>query len=139
MDKQAVIDKIQNYTYYSNRLKEIKEQIERAGYGKTTATYGNLAGGGGSGNSSKVESKGIKHYELDGKKLYYENKIAEIKRLIEHSGLDKREKALMWWIARNGKLQAYARRERIGKDNVYKIRDRAVNKIIAANTPQNAI
>ena len=136
MDAEKLLETIQNYTYYLARLREVREDIAKLAP-KVTATYGNLAPSMGNGFSSKVEQQGNILYELHKKEKMYGRKIAIIKHYIEKSGLTDQEKQLMWWLARNGKLQAYARRERIGKYNVYKIRDRAVRKIIAANNPQN--
>ena len=136
MTKNDVMQKIQSYTYYKARYKEVKERLASMSY-KTTATYGNLAPSTGGGFTSKVETYGEKSYDLHKKERAIHSKLAEIVRLIERSGLTDREKGVMWWIAKNGKLQAYARREHIGKDNVYKIRDRAIGKIIAAHAPHN--
>lgn len=138
MCKEEVMAKIQDYTYNMERLQEIREQIKSIVY-KTTATYGNLAPSAGSGFSSKVEDMGNRRHMLRQKECIYERKVQEITRMIEHSGLTEREKELMWWVARCGKLQAYARQEKIGKFNVYKIRDRAVEKIIAAQIQQNVV
>lgn len=138
MDGKEIISKLQCYTYNSARLKELQEELQSICC-KVTPTYGNLAPSTGGGFNSKVEDIGNRRHDLKKKMRVYELKIAEVRRLIEHSGLDEREKALMWWIAKNGKLQAFARREHIGKDNVYKIRDRAVRKILAAITPQNVV
>ena len=136
MNEKDLIEKIQNYSYYKARLKEVQEQLESMAY-KVTATYGNLAAAASNSFTSKVETYGNKKYELHKKEAAIKANIAEIERYINCSGLDSKESALMWWIANNGRLAAYARREHIGKDNVYKIRDRAVKKIIAAHTPQN--
>lgn len=137
MDKQAVLDKITEYSYNKARLAELKEQLDSINY-KTTATYGNLAPTMGSGfNNSKVEDMGNRRYEIERAMQPYKRKIAEVRRMIESSGLTDVEKGVMWWLARTRNLQAYARRERIGKDNIYKIRDRAVNKIIAALNTHN--
>lgn len=136
MDGKEVISKLQNYTYSRERLAELQERLDSI-CPKVTTTYGNLAPSTGGGFSSKVEDMGNRIHDLKQKMRAHERKIAEVRRMIEHSGLDKREKGIMWWIANNGKLQAYARREHIGKDNVYKIRDRAVKKIIAAQELQN--
>lgn len=137
MDKQAVLDKITEYSYNMARLAELKERLDSINY-KTTATYGNLAPSTGSGfNSSKVEDMGNRRHEIELAMQPYKRKIAEVRRMIEKSGLTDVEKGVMWWLSRNGKLQAFARREHIGKDNIYKIRDRAVSKIIAAQKPQN--
>lgn len=139
MDKQAVLDKITEYTYNMARLAELKDKLDSINY-KTTATYGNLAPAMGSGfNNSKVENMGNRRHEIELAMQPYKRKIAEVRRMIEHSGLTDVEKGVMWWLSRNGKLQAYARRENIGKDNIYKIRDRAVNKIIAAYNTQNVV
>lgn len=135
MEKKDVLQIIENYGYYSARLKDIEEQLQSI-VEKVTPTYGNDTTVP-SGFNSKVENNALKRYELHRKELTYKKKMAEAKRLIECSGLDEREKGVMWWLARYGKLAAYARREHIGKDNVYKIRDRAIVKIIAANKPQN--
>lgn len=138
MDEKELISKITGYSYNMARLEEINEQLQSICI-KITATYGNLAAASGGGFRSKVEDIGNRRYELKVKRAVYERKVLEVRRLIDDSGLDDREKGLMWWIANNGKLQAYARREHIGKDNVYKIRDRAVKKIIAANITQNVV
>lgn len=136
MDKEAVLNKLSNYSYYSARLEETREQHKSICY-KVTATYGNLAGSGGGGYGSKVEDMGNRRIDLERKMREYKAHVSEVYRMIEKSGLDEREKKLMWCIANNEKLQAFARREHIGKDNVYKIRDRAIEKIIAANKTRN--
>lgn len=138
MTKQDVMQVIESYNYNIARLLEIEKRIESI-TPKVTATYGNVAGGRGSGVSNPVESQGVRISDLKRKAHKHKVEVQKVVRMIEHSGLSKREKELMWWLARNGKLQAFARREHIGKDNVYKIRDRAVNKIIAANSPQNVV
>lgn len=136
MDEKEVMRIVQSYTYNVARLEEVEEQLKSI-CPKTTPTYGNLAPTTGGGFSSKVEEMGNRIYSLKKKACMYESKVLQVRRMINRSGLDEREKQLMWWIANNGKLQAFARREHIGKDNVYKIRDRAVSKIIAATKPQN--
>lgn len=134
MDKEAVLRKLSSYSYYSARLEEAREQLKSICY-KVTATYGNLAGSGGGGFSgSKVEDVGNRRIELEMKMRSYKAHINEVYSMIEESGLDEREKRLMWCIANNEKLQGFARREHIGKDNVYKIRDRAIEKIINHKT-----
>lgn len=136
MDAEKIKDKLENYTYNLNRLAEVQEQINSL-CPKITPTYGNLAPAFGGNNDSKVERQGNRDIELEQRRNGYLQKVLEVRHMIEHSNLNKTEKAILWWIAHNGRLAAYARRERIGKDNVYKIRDRAIEKIIAANTPQN--
>ena len=136
MEHEDVMAKIQNFSYNRERLREVHAQLESMTY-KTTATYGNLAASMSTGFSSKVEKYGNRSYELHKKEAKLKRKLDEIVKLIQYSGLDNREKALMWWLANNGKLQGFARRQRIGKFNVYKIRDRAVKKIIAAYKTQN--
>lgn len=137
MDKQEVLRKLSNFSYNRARLREIQEQLNSITY-KVTPTYGNLSGTSGGGfGGSKVESMGNRRHDLKQAARGYSCKVAEVYRMIERSGLEEKEKALMWWIANNGKLQAFARREKIGKDNVYKIRDRAIKKIIAACMPHN--
>lgn len=138
MDAKELMDILRNCTYYQARLNEVQERIDSICY-KVTATYGNLAATSGGGFSSKVEDMGNRRHDLDQQKRYYIKKLMQIRKYIECSGLDEREKALMWWIANNGRLAAYARREHIGKDNVYKIRDKAVSKILAAHAPQNGV
>lgn len=138
MSEKEVIQKIQNYSYYKARLKEVQEQLASMAY-KVTATYGNLAAATSNSFTSKVETYGNRKYELHKKEAAIKASIAEIERLINCSGLDSKESELMWWLANNGKLQAYARREHIGKFNVYKIRDRALRKIITANEPQSVV
>ena len=135
-EEQEIIIAIQNYSYNKARFDELQEQIESICY-KTTPAYGNLAASSGGGFNSKVEDMGIRRYELTKKADIYKKEYVKVENMIENSGLDEREKKLMWWIARNGRLAAFARREHIGKDNVYKIRDRAVKKIIAATKAQN--
>ena len=85
-----------------------------------------------SGFNSKTEKYGIKAYEISKNEIELRKQLQEIVVMIQCSDLTAREKGVIWWIAKNGKLQAYARREKIGKDNVYKIRDRAIEKIIIA-------
>lgn len=138
MDEKEVLSKIKSYSYNMARLEEINEQLQSICI-KITATYGNLAPTSGNGFRSKVEETGNRRYELKKKRAGYDRKVMEVRHMIYNSGLDEREKGLMLWIANNGKLQAYARRERIGKDNVYKIRDRAIKKIIAASKTQNVL
>ena len=138
MDAKKLLETIQDYSYCTARLKEVQDMIKSI-TPKVTATYGNLAPSMGSGFSSKVETQGNKLYDLHRKEREYSAKIDRITEYIEKSGLTEREKELMWWLARNGKLQPFARREHIGKDNVYKIRDRAVNKILAAHVPQKVV
>lgn len=138
VDEKELINIIKSYAYNNARLGELNERIGSINI-KTTATYGNLAAASGGGFRSKVEDVGNRLYELKKKRYGYAQEVLRVKRMINNSGLDEREKGLMWWIANNGKLQAYARREHIGKDNVYKIRDRAVKKILAANKPQNRV
>lgn len=138
MTKKDILEILQNYNYYNARLADIQEQIESMCF-KVTATYGNLAPSVSGYPTNKVEKYGDKVYMLSKKEETIKRKIDIITKLIENSGLDEQEKGVIWWVAKNGKLQAYARRERIGKDNVYKIRDRALNKIIAANKTRNVV
>lgn len=136
MDAEKVIDILKSYTYNLTRLTEVQEQLDSI-CPKITPTYGNLAPAFGGNNDSKVEKLGNRYIEIERKAKMYGRRVRLVKHMIEESGLTDREKGLMWWIANNGRLAAYARREHIGKDNVYKIRDRAVNKIIAAYETQN--
>lgn len=138
MTRQDVMQAIESYNYHLARLLEIEKRIESI-TPKVTATYGNVAGGRGSGVSNPVESQGVRISDLKRKACKHRAEVQKVVRMIEHSELCRREKELMWWLARSGNLQAFARREHIGKDNVYKIRDRAVSKIIAANSPQNVV
>lgn len=137
VDGKELLEYIQGYSYSKARLEETKKKLESI-TPKITPTYG-MIGGRASGINRKVENMGNRRVELELKAAEHQNKIDNIYRLIECSGLDQREKPLMWWVARNGKLQAYARRERIGRDNVYKIRDRAVKKMLAYNKTQNVV
>lgn len=127
--EKAVIDKIKSYTYNMARYAETKEKIKSITC-KTTSTYGNVAAASSKSFKSKVEQTGNVLYELHTKEKDLKVKLIEIERMIEYSGLNDNEKALMWWIARTGNIQAYARRYHVGKDNVYKIRDRAVRKML---------
>lgn len=136
MDKKAVLDKLQSYSYHRARMREAQAQFISISY-KVTPTYGNLAGAGGGNNGSKVEDMGNRRIELEKRFRKHKEKVEEVRRMIQQSGLDEREKKLLWWIANNGKLQVFARREHIGKDNVYKIRDRAIEKIITAEKTRN--
>lgn len=126
--KQNIVDKIRSYSYYRARLNEVQEKLQTICC-KTTATYGNLAPAFSKTFQSNVERIGSLRYELHKKQQEYGRKLIEIKTMIEKSGLDEREQELMWWLARNGNIQAFARRNHIGKDNVYKIKDRAIGKI----------
>ena len=130
--KEKLIEIIQSYTYYCARLYEVQKQLEKMSY-KVTPTYGNESFGACSGNQNKLEDYSIKQYELHQKEKHFKSKIIYVKRLIEKSDLTETEKNIMWWIANNGKLAAYARKNHIGKDNVYKIRDKAVKKILSKN------
>lgn len=126
----AIIDEIKSYSYNTARLLEIREKIKSLCC-KTTPTYGNLAAASSNSFNSNVEKIGDKRFELTKKETEIKSKLNEVTSLIENSGLTDREKELMWWIARTGNLQAFARRNHIGKDNVYKIRDRAIKKMLA--------
>jgi len=132
VEKDRLIEKLQNYNYYIARLEEVQERIESI-CTKLTATYGNLAGGSSNTFKSKVEDEGNKKHDLKARAESYKKRIAGIEKLIDHSGLTEREKELMWWIAKNGKISVYASINQVGKWNLYKIRDRAVEKIIAAH------
>ena len=136
MDKEKILEKLGNYTYYATRLKETREKIESLTY-KTTPTYSLQPPAMTNAFNSKVENMGNTRYELRKKELFYERKVQEIVDMIENSGLDEKEKELMWWLAKCGKLQAYRRNHHIGKYTVYKMRDKAVSKILAAHKPQN--
>ena len=135
MDREEVMQIIQEYPYYAARLQEVQERLFAMCY-KVTPTYGQTASATG-GNVSKVETYALKQCELKDKEEEYQQKIAYIQKLINESGLNEAEKGVMWWSAKYGRLSAYARREHIGRYNVYKIRDRAIEKIIAADKPQN--
>lgn len=128
--EKSIIEEIKSYTYNMSRLAEIKEQLEEI-QPKITSTYGNLGCACSKSNKSNVERMGNRRLELTNKRNMYLKKLIKIETMIEKSGLDVTEKSLMWWIARTGNIQAYARRYHIGKDNVYKIRDRAAKKIVA--------
>ena len=134
MEHKKVVEKIRNYPYYKARLEEAQKQLESICI-KLTPPYGNLAPSSGSTTSNSVEKLGIRRNEIKSRILDFQREIYKIRCMIESSGLTEQEKHLMWWIAKNGQLAAYARLNHIGKDNVYKIRDRAVDKIIKA---QNA-
>lgn len=138
MDGKKVLELINNYTYYSMRAIELTEQIESI-CDKVTATYGNLAPAHSGRVSSPTEDNGNRRHKLRVRLEEYQKKIRLVERMIEKSGLSDTEKGVMWWLANNGKLQAYARRAHIGRDNVYKIRDRAVKKILAAMNTQNVV
>lgn len=138
MDRKEVLDKLQSYAYHRARLREARAQYISITY-KTTPTYGNLAGASGGNNSSKVEDMGNRRIDLETKIKNHNAKVEEVRRMIQKSGLDDREKRLLWWLANNGKLQVFARREHIGKDNVYKMRDRAIDKVIAAEKTRNVV
>lgn len=138
MTRQDIMQAMESYNYNLARLREIEKRIESI-TPKITATYGNVAGGRGSGISNPVEVQGVRISDLKRKAHKHRVEVLKVVRMIEKSGLSDREKELMWWLARNGNLQAFARREHIGKYNVYKIQDRAVNKIIAASNPQNVV
>lgn len=128
MDVSKVRRYIEKYRYYSVILAELQDMIASTNP-KTTATYGQLSGFGGGGISDETAEISIRRNALRVKAAKISRKLANITRLIEHSGLTEREKGVMWCIANSGNLQVHARRERIGKDNVYKIRDRALKKI----------
>ena len=136
MTEKELLELIQSYAYNKARLIEIQDELNSVNY-KITAMYGNLAPSSGGTFNSKVETIGNKRHELKARGYVYKNKIERIIKYIENSGLTDREKGVIYWLAKNRRLQAYARREHIGKDNIYKIRDRALKKIIIDNKLQN--
>ena len=128
MTEQEILSTIKNYQYIDATRRELEEQLETIVY-KVTATYGDAAGGTSSGFSSKVERVAINREKLLAKIRRKELELRRIKRLIESSGLDATEQAVLWTVAKCGNLRRYARDNKLCKSYVYKIRDRAVKKI----------
>jgi hypothetical protein len=136
MDKDYVLEIIRSYTYNKERVKELREKIESI-CPKLTATYGNLAGATGSGTSNPTADIAHRLGELKSRRAKYVELAHIAECMIERSGLNDIERGLMWRLAENGYCAAYAREHNINENNIYKIRDRAVRKIIAAHTPRN--
>ena len=129
MTENEVVKVIKRWQFIEATKRELEEQLESIAY-KTTATYGDTAGGGG-GFTSKVEDIAIKRQKLMQKIRMKEVEKKKIKSLIECSGLSDIEQAVLWEVAKCGNLRRFAQCNKICKSNIYKIRDRAIKKVAA--------
>ena len=129
MKEHEVVNTIRRWQFIEATKRELEEQLESIVY-KTTATYGDTAGGGG-GFTSKVEDIAIKRQKLIRKIRVIELEQKLIIKMIQCSGLTDIEKSVLWEVAKCGNLRRFAQVNKICKSNVYKIRDRAIKKVAA--------
>ena len=131
--EKSLLNKIQNYSLYCSQEREYAEAIEerRHGSGRKREVPKSL-----NGPCSYVENRGIGIYTLQQKKAVAALEIARITRFIEESELTDQEKAVLWCAAENKALSKYARENNIKSSKVYKIRDRALRKIIKKQKKQ---
>lgn len=123
-----LLERLKNYELAANDVRQLETRLKEIGY-KVSATYG-LNGGGGSGKTaSKIESLILQRDELE-REIQEERRILlSIKDAVNHAGLTARERELVICTVRGESLSSYARSRNIYKSSVYKIRDKALEKM----------
>lgn len=126
--ERELLQNLKDYMILKTDVESLTEKLRSAEY-KTTATYGNTGGSGGYGGS-KVESFSIRVMESRRELIRKRNLIDSIDMAIENAELSKREKELIVLTMGGLSLSSYARQKNIYKSHVYKIRDRALKKMV---------
>lgn len=134
MTENEIKRKIKSYRFVEATKNELQQQLEELTY-KTTNTNNEEVPAMTNAVHSKVEKYVITKVEKEKKKNEKQKELDEIWDMIHRSGLNEDEVNVMWCIAQGESLASYARRSRIYKSNVYKIRNRALRKI--RNKQQN--
>lgn len=125
--EKSLLNDILNYCLYCSQEKEYAEAIDdiRNGNRKKQSISKPVKRA-----YSHVEKQSIEICNLQQKKAAAAKRKARIAALIEESGLTEQEKQVLWCMAYNIRLARYAKENDIKISKVYKIRDRALRKII---------
>lgn len=121
--------KISSYTLIESDIKALKERLEAISY-STTASYSLTGGTFGGFGGSKVESFSIRKMELEREIREKQRLLQTIDKARECAELTKRERDLIAHIISGGSLSSFARQRNIYKSHIYKIRDKALGKMV---------
>lgn len=128
MGKAPLLIRLESYSTYKCREAEYAALIQEKGF--VDATNHDAQPKAVNRSYSKVENKGIYFYNINKKLQEARQEMAQIKRYIEDSGLTDQEKEVLWMIAERKKLLSYAKEKGITPSYIYKIRDRALKKVV---------
>ena len=120
---------IKSFSYLMATADELKKKIEGMTY-KTTSSINPAPSSSTNAFHSKVEDFGNNYIFM---KMKYEEKKVEldyISTIINHPSLSDEEKDILHFLATNGSMLSYARKKGIYKSYVYKIKDKALAKLL---------
>ena len=123
-----LLSQLKDYMVIKNDIDRLASRLNSKEY-KMIASY-NLSGGGGGYGGSKVESFSIRRDELIRELEAKIKTIQDIDRAKGSHELTKRERDLIDHLASGQSLSSYARQNGIYKSHIYKIRDRALEKMV---------
>ena len=113
------------------RLNELQERIKSHCYTVTPRYSAEVAGNGGM-VTSKVERYYITRAQIQAELESLERIVLRVSAAINKAGLTSRERELTASTMNGRSLSSYAKEKNIYKTHVYKIRDRALSKILNA-------
>lgn len=125
-DRSYIYEQLRMLKSDIERARELTEKLNSIAY-KSTASYGLNAGGGGGMPSNQIERLILKkerlQYEID----CLNSRIRGYNEAIIR--LTPLERDVVYVIIDGGKLSHYARQKGIYKSTIYKISDKAIDKI----------
>ena len=127
--ERRMLEELKCYRVIKNDIDSLRKRIESAEY-RLTPSYSVEGGGFGGLPGSKVETLSIRRVDAEKELRHKEAIIRRIDTAIECSGLNKREFELINHIVSGDSLSSFAARNNIYKSHIYKIRDRALRKMV---------
>ena len=129
-EEKRLFDAIKDFRYTQNRIADLLQRISERTY-RITPTYSLAAGGGGGGVAiSRVENAAMKQIQLMDELAGLQKTETNILDALHNAGLTRKEKGLVECTMCGYSLAEYARIHGIYISNVYKIRDKSIEKMI---------
>jgi hypothetical protein len=128
--EKDLLVKIKSYLLIEEDVKKLSKRLKSSEYTLTPAYKSDGSGFSGFSKNSKVENLATKRLEIQrqlNEKIFWLRKIDDA---IEKAGLTKKERDLIECTIKGWSLSSYARQKNIYKSHVYKIRDRALKKMV---------
>ena len=129
-DEKELLNCLRNAEATYRRIKELEEKIASKSY-KITPSYGSVGSfGGGGRRTSQIETYVETMLELKDELDICKERLKVIQAVKDCGVLSEEESRLLEWLQLGGKLSDYAKDNGIYQSKVYKIRDKALKKVL---------